>query len=272
MTGRRLNLGCGQRYHPDWVNVDFSSCPPHVQGADLRRGIPFSDSCFGVVYHSHVLEHFEREQAQYFLEECFRVLAPNGLLRVAVPDLEGIVRTYLDRLEKAADGDRGAEADYDWIMLEMYDQTVRTRSGGQMKDYLSQPRIPNPEFVGARMGWLRDSSSQSKAPKAVSAPKPQKWRRFLRTEIYLERLKRLVLGGEYEILQEGRFRRGGEIHAWMYDRFSLARLLGSVGFVDIRQCSAQESLIPNWGSYRLDTVEDGSVRKPDSLFMECRKS
>ena len=56
----------------------------------------------------------------------------------------------------------------------------------------------------------------------------------------------------------------------MYDRFSLERLLIEIGFVDIRCCRADESRIPNFNSYQLDTVNH-TVRKPDSLFMEGLK-
>jgi hypothetical protein len=34
---------------------------------------------------------------------------------------------------------------------------------------------------------------------------------------------------------------------------------------------ATESTIPQWSSYHLDTMPDGSVVKPDSIFMEAIK-
>lgn len=67
------------------------------------------------------------------------------------------------------------------------------------------------------------------------------------------------------------FLQSGELHKWMYDRFSLARLLENAGFIAVRQCSAQESTIPRFREYLLDETVDGPVRKPDSLFMEARK-
>lgn len=271
MDMRMLNLGCGQRLHPDWVNVDFSTRSPRVMEADLRRGVPFADGSFDVVYHSHLLEHFDRDKSQRLLEECHRVLIWGGILRVAVPDLEAIARLYMEKLSAALAGDVEAIADYDWMMLELYDQTVRTRSGGKMKWYLEQSQIPNREFVASRMGWFRESTKRQRGPQPARQRQSPPWIRFLRAETYLERLKRLVLGAEYATLQEARFRHSGEIHAWMYDRFSLARLLRCVGFVDVRRCGAAESDIPGWGSFMLDVEADGVVRKPDSLFMECRK-
>ena len=55
----------------------------------------------------------------------------------------------------------------------------------------------------------------------------------------------------------------------MYDRVSLRDLLQNAGFVNPHCVSADESAIGDWTSYRLDMNEDGSIRKPDSLFMEA---
>jgi len=57
----------------------------------------------------------------------------------------------------------------------------------------------------------------------------------------------------------------------MYDRFSLKRLMESIGFTDVEITDAKQSRITDFASYNLDTNTDGSVRKPDSLFMEAQK-
>jgi SAM-dependent methyltransferase len=89
---------------------------------NLRRGIPFPDASVDVVYHSHVLEHLEREDAPGFLRECRRVLKPGGVLRVVVPDLERLARRYLDVVERLPGGatldDHAAAVD------EIFDQMV----------------------------------------------------------------------------------------------------------------------------------------------------
>ena len=72
--------------------------------------------------------------------------------------------------------------------------------------------------------------------------------------------------------QVARFRERGEIHQWMYDRHSLDDLLRQGGFIEVRRCAADESRIPQFNSYQLDLHSDGSIRKPDSLFMEARKA
>lgn len=81
----------------------------------------------------------------------------------------------------------------------------------------------------------------------------------------------LALGSEgRNALREGSFRRSGEIHQWMYDRFSLGRLLRDAGFEGARICRAGESDIPGFAEYRLE-ISGGRERKPDSLYIEARK-
>lgn len=250
---RLLNLGCGSRYHPAWVNVDFRSNGNGVIVHDLKKRLPFDDVSFDAVYHSHVLEHFPKHHAPLFLRECFRVLRPGGILRVVVPDLEQIVRLYLEALEKSLQGNHEAQYRYEWIMLELFDQMVRNVSGGDMLQYWRQNPMPAEAFVIARMGSevknvlhdLRSRQSSSSNPRPPEAPR------------------------EPEAI--GRFRLSGEVHQWMYDRYSLGKLLCEAGFEDVRVCRADESAIPDFNTYRLDIESDGSVRKPDSLFMEGRK-
>ena len=57
----------------------------------------------------------------------------------------------------------------------------------------------------------------------------------------------------------------------MYDHYSLSSLLKKCGLQEITKRTAQESYIPEWTSFNLDTEPDGSVYKPDSLYMESIK-
>ena len=68
-----LNLGCGKRFHKDWVNLDFVSNNPAVRAHNLLNGIPFENNSFDVVYHSHVLEHFNQVDGKKFIEEAMRI-------------------------------------------------------------------------------------------------------------------------------------------------------------------------------------------------------
>ena len=60
---RLLNLGCGNRYHHSWINMDFSPRGADVIAHNLYKGIPSESNTFDVVYHSHLLEHFPKKYA-----------------------------------------------------------------------------------------------------------------------------------------------------------------------------------------------------------------
>ncbi len=248
---RMLNLGCGNRYHPDWVNIDIVKTGQNVIQYDLLKGIPFEDNSFDVVYHSHLLEHFSKSYAPFFIKECFRVLKPGGIIRVVVPDLEGIVREYLKLLESSLEGDPEAQKRYEWIMLELFDQMVRNYSGGEMLDYWLQNPMPAENFVIQRIG------SEVKSILNSLRENPAQ---------FLNRKKNIN-----DPLEIGKFRLSGEIHQWIYDRYSLNKLLTEAGFTDFKVCKASESRIPNFNQYLLDIESDGSTRKPDSLFVEAIK-
>jgi predicted SAM-dependent methyltransferase len=274
---RALNLGCGDRFDPNWENVDFAPADPTVKAYDLRKGIPYPDNCFDVVYHSHVLEHFSKGEAPQFLRECFRVLAPSGIIRVVVPDLECIARRYLEALGKASQGVTNWDRNYEWMVLEMYDQTVREKSGGDYTEYFRQEPFPNWDFISQRLGTsaelFREFAMRGGVPGHTSGGRPPlNWAKVIRNPgaAIRGKLIRFVLGEkDWNSLQLGRFRKGGEIHMWMYDSYSLARLLRDTGFSNPQRQTATESRIPNWNSLHLDFEADGRVYKADSLYMEA---
>jgi predicted SAM-dependent methyltransferase len=285
-----LNLGCGQRYHKAWTNIDFVSLSDDVQAHNLLQGIPFLDNTFEVVYHSHVLEHFSKQDGKKFISECYRVLDKNGILRVAVPDLEQIIREYLKNFELALQNDAVGIQNYEWTMLEMYDQVVRNTSGGAMAEYIFQKNIPNENYIFERIGEegrdLRKAYLQQlEAPKVKQETihKAKKDNRSLLRKLLSNiksYLKNYLFQDEIRFYEElkkeahytelGKFRLGGEIHQWMYDRYSLTKLLKELGFKNIEIKTAFESSVPDWNSYELES-KNKIVFKPDSLFIEAKK-
>jgi len=129
-----LNLGCGTRTSPMTVNIDFSiyqrlrarkggrvvaklllrgerranfeAMSDNIVVHDLRRGIPPEDNSVDAVYHSHTLEHIDRDDVPGFMAEILRVLKPAGIHRIVVPDLEPLVCAYLKDLEAESDDHR----------------------------------------------------------------------------------------------------------------------------------------------------------------------
>ncbi|WP_009633334.1 class I SAM-dependent methyltransferase [Synechocystis sp. PCC 7509] len=271
-----LNIGCGSVFHHSWSNIDVLSSSPEVQTYDIKKGLPYADSYFNACYSSHLLEHLTQTEAEKFLLECWRILQPQAVIRIVVPDLEAIVINYLEVLEKSQT-DKSEEANYKWIILELYDQAVRSFSGGEMGHYLSNNNIENKEFIVARIGqeaekywWQQENNIKTSIWEKIKSKKPEWFFKTFRIGV-AKVLVKLVAGQEAkQAFEEGLFRNTGEIHRWMYDRFSLKCMLEQSGFVDVKVCRSDESQIPNFNSYGLDMV-DNKIRKPDSLFMEAIK-
>lgn len=278
-----VNLGCGSRFHADWLNYDLHSPSPLVRNCDLARGVPMPDASCDAVFNSALLEHLRPQAAVGFIGECHRILKPGGILRIGVPDLEGIARAYLHQLERAVAGETGADHDYDWIQLELLDQMVRQRSGGEMAAFI-RAGPPNAAFVHSRIGHeftdlqaaLRDTVI-SPWQKLLALPPRVRWHKLLqRLRNAPGMLRRALIAVllptvDREALQEGLFRRSGEVHLWMYDRYSLPRLLSSCGFSQVAVRAPGESAIPAWRGYQLDVDAEDKPIKPDLLYVESRK-
>ena len=251
---RLLNLGCGTMRDSAWENYDFAPVDSGVKPIDLGRTLPFPEASYDVCYMSHVLEHLPRQRVPYLLSEIFVALKPGGVVRLVVPDLETIARMYLAELDAAASGDALAAERHEWMTLELVDQMVRQFPGGFMGRLLRTRPLNIRDFIVQRFGleaqqWL-DSTDASGT-------------HLRKGELYG--------AGVISAKTEMTFRNSGEVHRWMYDRVSLAALLRATGFEDIQVCTAAYSSIEDFSSYCFDTHEEGSTRKPDSLFMEARK-
>jgi len=99
----KLNVGCFlDCFHFGWENWDIQDLTEWAKQSgyvfkqvDVTKGIPKPDNSTDIILASHFLEHVDRAEGLSFLKECFRVLKPNGLLRLAVPDPIKICDAYL---------------------------------------------------------------------------------------------------------------------------------------------------------------------------------
>ena len=245
-----LNLACGERYHAEFTNLDYYCLRNYrykilnhiayslkliskeileradriisdVYFWDLRKGIPFKNSTFDVVYCSHFLEHLEKDKASRFLDECYRVLKANGILRIVVPDLEKLALAYVLACKSISEN-INLMKEHELAGINLIDQMVRKDRGGETdklnKDYNDRSVI---RFVIKRL------FSKSRTAEKI-----------------------------------------GEIHKWMYDRHSLRTLLEKSGFMNINMYDAFTSGINGWSRYSVDVNKDGSIYKPESLYME----
>lgn len=275
---KMLNIGCGARYHTSWINLDVMPADRNVLKIDINHGLPFPDGFAEICYSSHVLEHLDIECANKLIGDCFRVLKHGGVIRLVLPDLEKIAREYLNVLDAVTSGDKAREVDYDWIMLELYDQAVRNSAGGEMARFLSKLDTHDRSFVRSRIGFEADKFWSSKEARHNERKLIEIVKQFSLYQ-FLERFRLKIANGFVYLIagkaasisfKRGCFRDGGEVHKWMYDRYSLKRMLVQAGFVDIKICFANESRIPEFGMYSLDVL-NGIPIKPDSLYIEASK-
>jgi predicted SAM-dependent methyltransferase len=90
----KLHLGGGARFIPGFVHIDLADYP-HIDHRHDVRSLPMiADGTAELVYASHVLEYFDRVEVLDVLTEWKRVLAPRGVLRLAVPDFEALAVVY----------------------------------------------------------------------------------------------------------------------------------------------------------------------------------
>lgn len=254
-----VNLGCGSRFRPGWRNFDLRPTSPQVEAADFVAGIPLRDASASCVYHSHVLEHLPLAVAKRFLKECYRVVAPGGTLRCVVPDLERSARDYLAVLDARRRGEN-READHRWMLIELLDQLVRTRPGGEMGQMLAE-KAGNDAFVLPRLGAYGRTLT-------AGWRRPQRQGRLARI---MSMLEKRVPGPWGRVLSEALYRSLGDVHCWMYDELSLADMLREAGFEAIQRRDHLQSGIPGWDRVGLDADEDGTPYKGVSLYMEaCR--
>jgi predicted SAM-dependent methyltransferase len=278
---QKLNFGCGKRFAPGWVNIDFHSVDPLVKRVNLLEGFPFADRSFDVVYSSHVLEHFTPQQAKFLLQEAYRVLKPQGIIRIVVPDLEDLCREYL-RVLAQPDSDPEKADRYRWIVIELLDQLVRSETYGEMgKFYLelnqAQTQTKNldqDQKLKNLRKYVQDRIGEIPNTDPVSLSWSDRFKAFLPKKMgttlsyaYLRLIAALLPPSLREmVLIQTTI---GERHRWMYDTYSLGKLLEQVGFSTVEVTDHQHSNIPQFNDDRLDINPDGSSYKANSIYVEA---
>lgn len=101
----KLNLGCGDKILPDYVNVDVvesrAGKKPDVI-CDLHQLTPFEDNAADEILSVHVVEHFWRWEVVDILREWVRVLKPGGKMILECPNLISACQALLSNPDVAA--------------------------------------------------------------------------------------------------------------------------------------------------------------------------
>ena len=80
-----LNLGCGNDIRKGWINHDLLRHTKHIKPWDLNNTPwPWKDNTMTVIDAISVFEHLKLTLIET-LNECWRILTPNGLLHIKYP-------------------------------------------------------------------------------------------------------------------------------------------------------------------------------------------
>jgi SAM-dependent methyltransferase len=234
-----------------------------------------------LVYTSHFIEHIPLSRVDSFLNECFRVLKPKGILRIVTPDLANLAQELTnclsyDLLDKA-----------EWTQFEILDQCVRSNQGGE-KYYWIKKCQQDPDlmrYIFERSGrdfggilTIQDEELASNSdtrprglPTMTECSKRLYWL-FLRKYWALVKLMIPPSIKDANITEIA----PGERHYWLYTFPQLERLLVRVGFAEIEKVDFQNTNSVLSEVISLDVVEFDNKRFPrkglSSLFIEARKS
>ena len=124
------NFGSGAFFHCRWKNYDYRGQSKYyrsLQGNENRDFfhidlcaknlfIPEADNSVSLIYCSHTLEHLAKKASKRFLKECFRILKPSAVMRIALPrtstDFYYLSLSETQNLEKGHQSDLMRESAY----------------------------------------------------------------------------------------------------------------------------------------------------------------
>lgn len=94
----KVQYGANDSLLDGWIN--FRS----ERDGDITKPLAFPDNSVDFVMASHVLEHVSAKDGYRFFRECYRILKPDGVVRITVPDLDKVWRlcnaSYLSLLKE----------------------------------------------------------------------------------------------------------------------------------------------------------------------------
>lgn len=104
----KLNIGCGSRPLPGYVNIDMDSleslkarypAQEFAEGIEIYDydilNLPFADSSVQEVRTDSLIEHLSFIDEPKFFQEVKRVLRPGGIFQFSTPDFEDAVKLWL---------------------------------------------------------------------------------------------------------------------------------------------------------------------------------
>lgn len=91
----KVHYGCGENIISGWVNIDlYDSEVESYKKINLLEKHPFENNSIRFGFSEDMLEHLSQAESIFFLSEVYRTLAPNGVIRLSFPGLEGVLNKH----------------------------------------------------------------------------------------------------------------------------------------------------------------------------------
>jgi len=98
---RKLQLGAGGNAPAGWLNSDIEPSGEEIY-LDASSRYPFADGSFQYIFAEHVIEHIPWEAGLRMLQQCYRVLARGGKIRIITPDLARFITLLNSQIDAEA--------------------------------------------------------------------------------------------------------------------------------------------------------------------------
>lgn len=130
MNEIRLNLGCGSRPLPGYINIDVDSLDvvraryPNIEIPEINIyqydifNLPYQDGTVDEVRAESLLEHLSFKEEKKIFLEVKRVLRTDGVFDFSVPDFDDLVKKWIDAKDEWLDfyrDDDDAVAQQHWF-------------------------------------------------------------------------------------------------------------------------------------------------------------
>ncbi len=98
--GAYIDIGAGKNQHDHLFSIDYAWVPGLDMVHDVTKGLPFQSETIGGIFTEHCMEHIALAQFVGIAKEFHRVLMPDRIARIVVPD----GRIYIDHYLEAQSG------------------------------------------------------------------------------------------------------------------------------------------------------------------------
>jgi predicted SAM-dependent methyltransferase len=141
--------------------------------------LDFEDNTFDFIFSEHFLEHLFLDEAFELLKECYRILKPNGVVRIVVPDSD--LRTY-EKIEPLSNIKSWTHPETHKTRWSIYSLPFAIKMAGL---------VPRPVMYCDKYGKFFDMTpSELEAEYQQSEDK-----RFIFSADYIQRLPSLIVDG-----------------------------------------------------------------------------